>query len=145
MANIAFNVAKGRHAYYASLPAANDALVLVFLEATGLVADSVMEDYDTLAQVLAGASNEQTTLGRQTLAGVTVTVDDTGNQVVLDANDVVIATATGTPTGAALICYDPDTTAGDDTTIVPLSKHDYTITPDGSELTVEINNFVLCT
>lgn len=145
MADIAFNVAKGRHAHYASLPATNDALILVFLELTGLVDDATMIDYDTLAAVLAGASNEQTTLGRQTLAGVSVTVNDTDNRVELDANDVVIANPTGNDTGAALICYDPDTAGGTDSDIIPLSKHDYVLTPEGDQLTVGISNWVLCT
>jgi hypothetical protein len=144
-ADIAFNVAKGRHAHYGSLPGTNDALILVFLEADALVGDATMEDYDTLAAVLAGASNEQSTLGRQTLTGASVTVNDTDDQVEVDAADVVIDPASGDPTGAALVCYDPDTTGGDDTTIIPLTKHSYDITPDGSELTVTVSNFVVCT
>jgi len=145
MADIAFNVAKGRHAYYASLPSTNDALILVFLEATGLVDDATMADYDTLSAILAGDTNEQSTLGRQTLSNVSVTVNDTDNQVEIDADDVTVSDPSGNGVGAVVICYDPDTTGGDDSTIIPLTKHDYVITPDGDELIVEIDNFVLCT
>lgn len=142
MGNVLFNVARGRQAHYASLPAANDALVLVPLEATGLVADATMVDYDTLADILAGASNEQTTIGRKTLANVTVTVDDTNDRVAIDADDVTWTTPTGNPVGAVVLCYDPDTTGGTDADLVPISKHDLTWTPDGNNFPLTITDLV---
>jgi ABC-type transport system substrate-binding protein len=143
MANIVFNVALGRLATYADLGGgANDALIMVPLEATGLVTDATMRDYDTLAAVLAGASNEQTSnMTRKTLASVTVGVDDTNDRVNIDCADVTWTAATGNAIGAVLICYDPDTTGGDDTTIIPLTKHDVTMTPDGSDFTLTISDF----
>ncbi|MET7429620.1 hypothetical protein ABZT16_11560 [Streptomyces flaveolus] len=141
MANIVFNVALGRLAYYASLPAANDALVLVPLEASGLEADAVLRDKDTLADVVAGSTNEQTTVGRKTLSGVTVAVDDTNDRVALDAADVTWTTPTGNPVGAVVICYDPDTTGGTDADLIPLTKHDLTWTPDGNNFTLTIADF----
>ncbi|MDX3026732.1 hypothetical protein [Streptomyces scabiei] len=138
MANIVFNVALGRLAHYASLPATNDALVLVALEASGLVTDATMRDYDTLADVLAGASNEQTTVTRKTLSGVTVTVNDTNDRVDIDAADVVYTSPTGNPVGAVVVCYDPDTTTGTDADLIPLIKHDLSWTPDGNTFTLTI-------
>ncbi len=144
MGNVLFNVAKGRQAYYASLPAANDALVLVPLESSGLVADATMVDYDTLADILAGASNEQTTAGRKTLANVTATVDDTNDRVNIDADDVTWTAPTGNAVGAVVVCYDPDTTGGTDADLVPLSKHDLTGTPDGNNFTLTISDLIRC-
>lgn len=141
MANLVFNIALGKIKYYAELPAANDALIMVPLESTGLVADATMRDYDTLSDILAGASNEQATAGRKTLASVTVTVNDTNDRVDIDAADVTWTTPTGNAIGAVVICYDPDTTAGDDTTLVPLTKHDVTWTPDGNAFTLTIGDF----
>lgn len=141
MANITFNVALGRVAYYASLPAANDALIMVPLEASGLVTDATMWDYDTLADILAGASNEQTTAGRKTLASVTATVNDTDNRVDIDCADVTWTSPTGNAIGAVVICYDPDTTTGDDTTLVPLTKHDLVWSPDGNNFSLTIADF----
>lgn len=134
MADVIFNVAKGRIAHYASLPAANDALIVVVLESAGLVTDAVMIDYDTLAAVLAGPSNEQTTMGRKTGASVTVTVDDTNDRVDIDMADVTWTAATGNAVGALVICYDPDTTGGTDADLVPLSKHDFVVTPNGGDI-----------
>jgi len=141
MATIVFNVALGRVAYLASLPAANDALVMVPLESSGLVADSVMRDYDTLADLLAGASNEQTSVGRKTLASVTVTVDDANDRVAVDAADVTWTAPTGSAIGAVVICYDPDTTGGTDADLVPLTKHDLSWTPDGNNFTLTVSDF----
>ena len=142
MSTIVLNVALGRLAYYASLPAANDALILVPLESSGLVADSTMRDYDDLSTLLAGATNEQTTVGRKTLASVTVTVDDTNDRVALDAADVTWTSPTGNAIGAVLICYVPDNTSPNDATTIPLTKHDLTWTPDGTNFTLSIADFV---
>jgi len=140
VANITLNIALGRVAYYASLPATND-LIMVPLETTGLVADSVMRDYDNLSLLLAGASNEQTTVGRKTLASVTVTVNDTDDRVDIDAADVTWTAPTGNAVGAVVICYDPDTTAGTDTDLIPLTKHDITWSPDSNNFTLTIADF----
>jgi hypothetical protein len=138
MANVIFNVAKGRIAALAALPQANDALIIVPLESAGLVSDATMIDYDTLAAVLAGPSNEQTTMGRLTASGVTVTVDDTNDRVDIDMTDPVWVAATGNAVGALVVCYDPDTTGGTDTDLIPLSKHDFVVTPNGGNITGQV-------
>jgi hypothetical protein len=142
MANIVFNIALGKVAYYAGLPAANDGLVLIALESSGLEADSVLRDKDDFAAVVAGTTNEQTTVGRKTLTSVTVTVDDTNDRVALDAADVTWTSPTGNAIGAVVICYDPDTTTGTDSDLVPLTKHDVTWTPDGNNFTLSIADFL---
>ncbi|WP_328941537.1 hypothetical protein OG259_07640 [Streptomyces sp. NBC_00250] len=141
MANIVFNVSLGRVASLAALPAASDALIAVPLEATGLVTDATMRDYDDLSALLASASNEQTTMGRKTLTGVTVTVDDTNDRVAVDCADITWTAATGNAVGAVVICYDPDTTTGTDADLIPLTKHDVTLTPDGNNFTLTVSDF----
>jgi hypothetical protein len=141
VANLIFNVSLGRVAAYADLPQVSDGLVLVPLEASGLVGDSTMRDYDTLADILAGATNEQTTVGRKTLTGVTVTVDDANDRVSIDAADVVWTSPTGNPVGAVVICYDSDTTSGTDSALVPVAKQDVIWSPDGTTFTLGIADF----
>lgn len=141
MAHIVFNVALGQLAYYASLGAANDALILIPLEASGLETDAVLRDKGDFAAVVAGTTNEQTTVGRKTLTGVTVTVDNTNDRVALDAADVVWSSPTGNAIGAVVICYDADTTSGTDANLIPLTKHDLTWTPDGNAFTLGIADF----
>lgn len=141
MANLVLNQALGRVAYYCSLPAANDGLVLIALESSGLETDAVLRDKDDFAAVVAGTTNEQTTVGRKTLASVTVTVNDTDNRVDIDAADVTWTAPAGNAIGAVVVCYDPDTTAGTDADLIPLTKHDLTWTPDGNNFTLTVADF----
>lgn len=121
-----FNIAKGKFARYADLPGTNDGLVLVWLKNPGLESDAVLKDYDTLAAILAGSNDECDFTGytRRALAGVTATVDDTGDKMVVRATDPASYTNTGTAqvSGAAIVCYDPDTTGGTDADLIPLCQ-----------------------
>lgn len=137
--NFVFNAAKGRFIHYATLPGSSDGLVAILLEATGLEADAALKDHDTVAALLAGSSNEQTAMGRKALTGVTVTVDDTGNDASFDCGDLTYTGATGNAVGKLVIAYDPDTGAGDDTTLVPLTAHSLDVTPDGNDVEVQIH------
>jgi hypothetical protein len=141
VATIVFNTALGRVAYLASLPAANDGLIAVPIETTGIVSDATMRDYHDLQTLLAGASNEQTTMGRKPLTGVTVTVDDINDRVSVDAADIVWTGATGNAISAIVICYVPDNTAPNDATTIPLTKHDFAVTPDSSDVAATITDF----
>lgn len=134
MADIVFNIAKGRVAELAALPAANDALILVLLKTAGIEADATLQDYDNLSLLLAATNDEADFTGyaRRTLASVTVTVDDTNNRVDVDAADPAAWTNTGIAqaVSAAVICYDNDTTVGTDANLIPLVKLDYVVTFD---------------
>ncbi|WP_328426026.1 hypothetical protein [Streptomyces sp. NBC_00443] len=138
MADVVANVAKGRILTHAGLPAVDDSLIAVPLEATGLPSDDVLQDYDTLADLLAGVANEQTAMGRQTLTGVVVAVNDTLNSASFDANDISWTAATGAPVGKLAICYKPDT-ASPDSAIVPLTLHDFAVTPDGTDIVARVH------
>ena len=141
MANGVFNIAKGRFVYYCTLPAANDALIVLPLETSGLEADDTLNNYDDLATLLAAANNEQSTMGRKTVtASVTVTVDDTNNWVDVDMPDLTWTAATGNAISKLLVCYDSDTTGGTDSGIVPMTHHDFAITPDGSDVQAAIDS-----
>ncbi len=140
MASQVFNVAKGKFAYYATLPAASDALIMVLLKAAE--GDDTLNNYDDLNSLIQAAGNTEadfTNYARQTLANVTVTVDDTNNRVDVDCDDVVIASAGGATNNSlvkALICYDGDTGAGTDANVIPLAHFDITVTTDGNQLTI---------
>lgn len=127
MTDFIFNIAKGRIAELAALGLANDALIWVPLETSGLEADSVLIDKDDLAAVVAGATNEQTTLGRKTATTVTVTVDDTNDRVDIDMDDPTWTAASGNGVSKLLLCYDSDTTGGTDANIVPLAAFDWVV------------------
>lgn len=139
MANKVTNIGKGRFVHFATLPQTNDAFIAVVLEAAGLESDDALQDYDDLAALLAASNNEQTTMGRKTLTGVTVNVNDTTNVASVDVADITWTAATGNATGKLVICYDADTTAGTDANIIPLTIHDFSVTPDGTDITVQID------
>lgn len=141
MGSFVFNIAKGKIAYYAGLPASADALIAIPIEASGVVADATLIDIDDVATLLAGATNEQSTMGRKTLASVSVTVDDTNDRVALDSADITWLGATGNAISDILICYDPDTGTGTDADLIPLSWHDFTATPDGTDITATVTDF----
>ncbi|MFB9681234.1 hypothetical protein [Streptosporangium vulgare] len=143
MADGVFNLALGRIAYYGSLPATNDALIVVLLKSSGLEADATLRDHDTLSALLASTNDEcdATSYTRKTLSGVTVTVDDTNNRVDIDADDfsyTSLGGASNNTLAKLIIAYDPDTTGGDDTTIIPLTFHDITLTTDGNPVNATI-------
>jgi hypothetical protein len=138
--DIVANISLGEVKKYCKLDGgANDALIVVPLEASGLVADDTLRDYDDLSALLAGATNEQTTMGRKTIsASVTINVDDTNNRVDIDVPDQVWTGATGNAIAKLSFCYDGDTTTGTDSNITPLTFHSFDITPDGSDVTAQI-------
>jgi hypothetical protein len=142
VADVVFNAAKGKLAYYADLPGTDDALIAVLLQSGGQ-ADNVLIDNDTLADVLANnAEADFTNYSRQVLTGVSVTVDDLTNTVSLDADDITWATAGGATNNTLaklLICYDPDTTGGDDSEIIPLTAHDVGLTTDGATIVITLD------
>jgi hypothetical protein len=123
-AQFVFNIAKGKVARYADLPAASDGLVLVWLKNANIESDATLKDYDTLAAILAASNDECDFTGytRRALTGVTATVDDSGDKMVVDSADPASYTNTGSAqiAGAAIVCYDPDTGTGTDADLVPL-------------------------
>lgn len=151
MGQIVFNVAKGRVAEYYNRVKTNDptnsALVIVLLASTGLESDATLIDMDDLAAVVAGTTNEATNTGyaRKVLVDSdlnAVAADDTNDRMDLDFADqtwtAVAADGTGA-IGALLVCYDPDTTGGADSAIIPLTKHDFSVVADGSDITAQLN------
>lgn len=139
MGNVVSNLGKGRTAYYSTLPAANDALILLLLKAAGLEADGTLVDYDTVSALLAAANDEAdfTNYARKTITSVTVTVDDTNDRVDVDFADQTFSSAGGASNnslGKAVVAYDPDTTGGTDADLIPLTYHDFVATTDGNDL-----------
>jgi len=150
MANGVFNIAKGRVAEFYNRVDVNDpansALVIVALKATGLEADATLRGYANLSALLASTNDEATNVGyaRKVLTDTdlaALTVDNVNAKTDLDFNDLVwtAVAATGGAWGKILICYDNDTTTGTDTNIIPLTYHDFAVTPDGTDITLQVD------
>ncbi len=148
MANITFNIAKGRIVELANRVNANDPtnaiFVILVLATSGIESDATLIDVDTVTALVAGTTNEVTNSGyaRKTLdqsGGITVTVDDTNDRVDVDIPD---QTWTGVAAGDGwndfVTAYDSDSAGGTDANVVPMTMHDFVVTPDGSDITAQI-------
>lgn len=149
MANDLFNVARGRIGWYAAdalgLTGANSRLVIVVLEVAE--ADDTLNNHDTLGAALGAGNDEATSTNYARIelaaAAVTVNIDDTANdaEAVIDADQTWTAVdqATTEVWVKLLVCYDSDNTAGTDTNIVPLTYHDFSVTPNGGDITADFD------
>lgn len=142
MANIVFNIAKGRVVELYNRVENNDptnsALILVPIETSGLESDATLIDADSLAALLSGTTNEQSTMGRKTLTESDLASlpapDDGNDRVDLALPTVTWAGASGNAISKIVVCYDPDTTGGTDSAIIPLTMFDFAITPSGADV-----------
>lgn len=148
MGDFVFNVAKGRVAELYNRVKTNDptnaALILVAINTTAT--DATLKDLDTLALVLADGDTAEVTntnYARKVLTDADLNAlapDDTNDRMDLDFADPTWATIlAGDAWTDILICFDPDTTGGADSAIIPLTQHDFSITPDGSDVTAQLN------
>ena len=128
MAAFTFNIAKGRIVeLFLSAPGAQ----IVLLEQAQ--ADAVLKDYDTLSAILANPGNVElahASYARKVGIGGTVITDDVLDQGRIDLAPITWTALQGNPIVKALICFD---WRGD---VIPLTGHDWAITPDGSDLTL---------
>jgi hypothetical protein len=103
VANIVFNIAKGRvvelYNRVENNDPANSAIILVPIETSGLEADATLIDVDSLAALIAGATNEQTTMGRKTLTDTELAAlpapDDTNDRYEVSLPAVTWTAASG--------------------------------------------------
>lgn len=70
--------------------------------------------------------------------GLAWTWDGTNNWNKADSNDLVWAGPTLNTTGV-IACYDPDTTAGTDSTLIPLVHLDMVVTGNGQQVTFQFH------
>ena len=141
MANIVFNIAKGRVAeLYRRVKSADPstaALILVPIETTSLEADATLIDVDTLSALIAGTTNEQLTMGRKVLIAADLAAfpapDDGNDRMDVSLPTVTWTAATGNALSKIAVCY-RNATADADTLIVPLTMFEFTQTPSGADI-----------
>lgn len=147
MADIVLNQALGRIRTFADNAAgavANAGFVMLILVAAEV--DDTIRDYDDLGALLGAAGNTEmtaTNYARKTIvdASITVTIDDVNNRTDIDIPDqtfTALGNGVNQTSTDVLFGYDADTTVGTDAAIIPMSLHDFVITTDGSDVTVQI-------
>ena len=142
MANITFNISKGKVAAYYDRVKSNDpstsALVLTPIETSGLEADATLIDADTVAAVVSGATNKQTTMGEKVLTDAELASipapDDANDRNERSLPTVTWTAAAGNAISKILVSYRPDTGSASDSTDIPLTMFDFAQTPSGSDI-----------
>jgi len=137
VADFTYNIAKGSIAEKIR-DGAN--IQVLALATAGIETDAVLIDKTTVSAVVAGTTNEVTNTGyaRKSIANasVTLTVDNTNDRVDVDiADQTWTAVAAGDGWNDLVVCED---VGGADTSRVPLTQHDFVLTPDGSDITAQI-------
>lgn len=144
------NISKGRAAEFYNRVDTNDPaaseLVVMLLASSGLETHTTLKRLDTAALLVAGATNESTNTGyaKKVLTDADIVAfspDDVNDRVDLDIPDQTWSGVANDGTGAigaAVIGYDPvgSQTMSD---IIPMTIHDFAVTPDGSDITMQIN------
>lgn len=152
--DFSFNISLGREVELYNRVKSNDpaasALVMLVLRHTGIEADEVLKDYDTVAAILAGTTDEatNTNYARKVLTDAELaawTVDDTLNRILLSLPVQTFASiAAGDSWSKAVIAYDADTAAGTDANLIPITAHDLRIAnapivPNGSNIVIDLS------
>jgi hypothetical protein len=147
MANQVMNIALGRVAELYNRVDTNDpansAIVVIVWNTTAT--DATIKDLDTVAAIEADANSAEVTnsgYARKVLSDADIVAfapDDANDRVDLDMPDQTwTAVAAGSGWTDLSTDYDNDTTAGTDSAIVPMTWHDFAVTPDGSDITAQI-------
>lgn len=153
MADLIPNIAKGRFAELYNRvktgdPSNSRLLVVAFTITGGASAqDAGIRDADTLAAVEAVTNvTEVTNTGyaRKTIAAAALAAmapDDTNDRMDIDLPDQTwTSVAAGSAWNKLVVCYIPDgVTPGADSTAIPIFVLDFEVTPDGSDITAQIN------
>ena len=148
MADLVFNIAKGRVAeLYNRVDVGDPAAARLYIIPVDVAAvtDANLRDADDFAAIITLGVTERSATGwnRKTLDGTVLAalaVDDTNDRMPLDlADQTWTAVSAGTVTDL-VICY---ASVGSPTNaqLLPLTLHDFAITPDGSDVVATIADF----
>lgn len=148
MANQVFNIALGRGVELYNRVDTNDpassVLVILVLATSGLESDATLKDKDTVADLVSGTTDEVNNSGyaRKILTDsdlVAFAPDDVNDRVDLDIPDQTwAAVAAGAGWSRFVVAYDNDSTGGTDANLIPITSHDFVVTPDGSDIVAQI-------
>lgn len=134
MADFVFNIAKGAFVEKFRDSAANGGILLLKAADT----DANMKDTDTITDLLATGADEATdaSYARKTGLTGTITVDDTNDRVDVDLPDQTWTALAGSAITDLIVFYQE---SASDNGRVPLTCHDFAVTPDGSDVTAVFN------
>jgi hypothetical protein len=145
MANYVFGVALGRVGGYVAdvLAGGNDAIIWIPMATSGTAEQA--EGLTTFAAVEADANFSEQTAGGwsrithdETGDSLAYAFDTANNRGEADSVDLVWPSPSTNTTGL-IACYDPDTTGGSDSDLVPLVHLDMVVTGNSQQVTFQFN------
>lgn len=154
MSHFGFNVSLGREVELYERVRLSDptnaVLTMAVLAESGLETDAVLKDKDTFTAIVSGTTNWVTNTGyaRIELDNTDLSaysVDDDLNRILLTLPAQIFGPITaGDAWRKLVIGYDPDSTGGTDSAIIPITAQDILIsgaawTPSGNSLTVDLS------
>lgn len=149
MANFVFGVSLGRAGEYVNRVLNNDpgtsALIAIPMSASGTAEQGeALADFAAVEADANFAEQTHASWGRKTIDetgdGLAWTFDAANNRREADFNDLVwTAPTAGNNTTGLVICYDPDTGAGTDSSLIPIVHLDMAVTADGNQVTYQVN------
>jgi len=150
MADQIMNISKGRFVEFHFRVDNNDptnAVLVMTLWRSASEADDTLNNYDDLAAIEAGANTEETdgSYARIVLDDTDLAAelpDDTANDFEVDiAVDQTWSTLSNGSNALdkLILNYDSDSTAGTDSNIIPVAHYDFSVTPNGGDVTAQLN------
>ena len=150
MADIVFNIAKGRISEYFDRVDNNDpaagVITLVPVSVAGTVAN--VGHMDSLDLVLAVTTERVSSgwarveLTDTQLETTNYDPNDTDDRMDVSIPEVSLGSPTADAIVGILVCYDAATGGGTDADIIPLTHHDLAVTGDSSEVIINTGDLV---
>lgn len=145
MADFAYNIAKGRVVELFNRVDANDpaasALYIIPVDVAA-VTDATLRDLDDFAAIITAGVTERAATGwnRKTLTDADITLpapNDAGDSYDVDIADPVWTAVTAGAVTDLIICY-ASVASPTNAQLLPLTQHDFAITPDGTDVTADV-------
>lgn len=148
MSDFTYNVSKGRVAeLYNRVDAGDPAAARLYIIPVDVaaVSDATLRDLDDFAAIITAGVTERTATGwnRKTLAAAdlaALAADDTNDRMPLDCGDQTWTAVTAGAVTDLIFCYSA-TASPTNAQLIPLTQHDWAITPDGSDVVATIADF----
>lgn len=144
MADFVFNISLGRvHQLVKNVEDNSPVAAVLRIHAwVNTAADATARDADTISALeavtnVAEASNTNYANISMDETDITITVDDTNDRVDLDLGDQTWSSVSAGDNWTDItISYDDDGT-DTDTATIPLTQHDFSVTPNGGDITAQ--------
>lgn len=135
--SLIFDNAKGRWVEKYLLPLGTDNILVYLVKASGLQADATLKTHATMAALL-GANTQATFTNSsvKVLSAVDITVSLSSGTYTVDIADQIWTSAGGVSNdalGALITAYRPTSGTGTSGQL-PLSKHEFVVTTNGTDL-----------